>query len=555
MSNEIQKVDDGRQGSSLPATFDPEIWRMRATYFSAAALPSTFLLDIMSQGQLGESMAVAAVLGAAASYWSPQLHKFAEPGMHAAGQLWGYLNRNNSGRAKHHLMDMHWWMTGEVRTSYAEQEEDEDENTADAPSKQAPIPKDVHLADNLIIPINDIASKAIFIAGIRRSGKTTLGTRLAEELSQHYIPMFIPDLEGDWLSATKFFPMGKIAAHPDAEEQYEDVGVEFEPTTVENADVVGFNILDEGMQLVLDMASYPSVDEACQVVVNVIKGLFEWTNQNPKKRVPCQVFLDEAQRFLPQTLSDSIIQSKQILQDLLKAYMDITAVGGKRGLAPVILSQRFAQTNNKIIAQSEIFFLLRQTMDNDLARCMEYVKKTTATPERIAALRKGEGVYIATTGEQLVTRFLPRRSAGDRSQSPTAEAAQRYAQERQQPEQNSEQIPPVRDSKLGIPASNNKPNLSVVPPQTGNPEDVPKMDANTPAERMGLVPEVFEKGPDDLLLSGLQIKLLIAHYEDCHNIKKSLEQIRNEKGQGLGSRYVKHASFILEQRGLKKRGA
>ena len=83
--------------------------------------------------------------------------------------------------------------------------------------------------------MNDIASKAIFVAGIRRSGKTTLGTRLAEELSTHYIPMFIPDLEGDWLSAAELFPMGKIAAHPDAQEHYAEYGnVEFEPTTVEN---------------------------------------------------------------------------------------------------------------------------------------------------------------------------------------------------------------------------------------------------------------------------------------------------------------------------------
>jgi hypothetical protein len=547
MTNEIQRTDEGRE-SSLPVPFDLEILKLRMAYFGYTAVPSAILLDIMTQGQIADSLAVAAMLGGAACYWGPHLHKVIGPGMHAAGQVWDYLNRNNSGKARHHLMDKHWWLYGEVSTPYAETNEDQgdDENMDKVATPVAKKPTHVHLADNLTIPINDIASKAIFIAGIRRSGKTTLGTRLAEELSQHYIPMFIPDLEGDWLSATKFFPMGKIAAHPDAEEQYEDVGVEFEPTTVENADVVGFNILDEGMQLVLDMASYPSVDEACQVVINVIKGLFEWTNQNPKKRVPCQVFLDEAQRFLPQTLSDSIIQSKQILQDLLKAYMDITAVGGKRGLAPVILSQRFAQTNNKIIAQSEIFFLLRQTMDNDLARCMEYVKKTTATPERIAALRKGEGVYIAATGEQLVTRFLQRQSSGDRSHTPTAEAAQRYAQERQPKEQKES---PVRDSKPGLPASNNRANLSVVPPQTGTPEDVPEMDVNTPAERAGLVPEVFQPKDDDLLLSGLQIDLLIVHYKHCNNIKKSLEQMK------IGNRYSRHASFILEQRGLKKRGA
>lgn len=126
--------------------------------------------------------------------------------------------------------------------------------------------------------------------------------------------------------------------------------------------------------------------------------------------------------------SDSIISDKVTLEQLLKAYMDIIAVGGKRGLAPLILTQRFAQVNKKIMAQSELFFILRQTMDKDLERCMEYVKRSTATEEDISRFQQGEGVYIGLGGEQFVTHFFKRHSDGSRSHTPTAEAAHRYAQ-------------------------------------------------------------------------------------------------------------------------------
>jgi hypothetical protein len=286
----------------------------------------------------------------------------------------------------------------------------------------------VHLADNLIIPASDLAGKAVFIAGIRRSGKTTLGVRLAEQMSKFDLPLFVPDLEGDWLSAAATtFKRGRVFAHPSAARKYTDVK-DFEAVTLEDADVAGFNILVDGAQAVLDMASYPSVDEACAVVCKIIQGLFDWTEQYEEDRVPCQVYLDEAQRFLPQNLEESIIQDKLVRNCLLKAYMDIIAVGGKRGLNPVVLTQRFAQVNKKIMAQSEVFFLLRQTNERDLARCMEYVSRKIADEEAISALKQGQGVYIAATGEQGVYQYSPRESDGKRGATPTVEAAARYSQ-------------------------------------------------------------------------------------------------------------------------------
>ena len=74
-------------------------------------------------------------------------------------------------------------------------------------------------------------------------------------------------------------------------------------------------------------------------------------------------------------------------------------------LTPKILSQRFAQANKKIMAQSEVIFHPASdewTMTS--TRCMEYVKKSVATDRRdCACLQPGQGVYIGTDGTQLVT--------------------------------------------------------------------------------------------------------------------------------------------------------
>jgi hypothetical protein len=287
------------------------------------------------------------------------------------------------------------------------------------------------LAPDLHLDLDDLAGKAIFIAGIRRSGKTTLGARIAEELGKWYIPLFLPDLEGDLLALAEVLPRAIIAHGPrteTADYQSSAYTVHAATITVQNAFTLGYDILDKGYQVLLDLASYPSLEEAIGVQVSIIRGLFCWADEHPAERTTCQVYLDEAQRYLPQTLDDSVIQDKIVRSELLRAYMDIIAIGGKRGIAPVILTQRLAQVNKKIMAQSEVLFLMKQTMDNDLARCMEYVKRSTATEEMIARLSPGQGIYIGADGTQRLTQFHKRQSSGARSHTPRAAVALRYAQ-------------------------------------------------------------------------------------------------------------------------------
>jgi hypothetical protein len=136
MRNELQET--GRQKpSSLPATIHPVEVKMRLVYFGTGAVPSTLLLAYMSQGQFGASGAIGVILGSAAAYFAPEIHKTIQPVLHTASHLLAYLNRNNSGRARHRLMDTHWWMTGESRVQYAEDEDDQADELKEAEDTQA----------------------------------------------------------------------------------------------------------------------------------------------------------------------------------------------------------------------------------------------------------------------------------------------------------------------------------------------------------------------------------------------------------------------------------
>jgi hypothetical protein len=82
-----------------------------------------------------------------------------------------------------------------------------------------------------------------------------------------------------------------------------------------------------------------------------------------------------------------------------------------------------------------------------------------------------------------------------------------------------------------------------------NEAGVPDNDVEEPADTLGDTPKL---DPDDLTLSDLQIKLFTSFYEDCGNIEVSLRRIKNDKGQGLGKRYYRHASWIVKRYGLRK---
>lgn len=73
---------------------------------------------------------------------------------------------------------------------------------------------------------------------------------------------------------------------------------------------------------------------------------------------------------------------------------------------------------------------------------------------------------------------------------------------------------------------------------------------NVPVEPLEGVQNEFIPIPGDKFLTELQQQLVIAHYEDCHDVKEALR--RNKLGVGT---YYHHACFVLDSLNLRKKRA
>jgi hypothetical protein len=181
-----------KEQSSLPTTLPPMGTKMRIAYFGYGAVPSTLLLAYMSQGQFGASGAIGAVLGGAAAYFAPEIHQTIKPALHTASQVLAYLNRNNSGKVRHRLMDTHWWLTGERQVPYAaEDDQDEDDQTDELkeatstlpdeapepdaqPEQSSSIPAQFELGQSTLEAIKQINSKGFVYFGQTATRQVTL---------------------------------------------------------------------------------------------------------------------------------------------------------------------------------------------------------------------------------------------------------------------------------------------------------------------------------------------------------------------------------------------
>lgn len=260
------------------------------------------------------------------------------------------------------------------------------------------------LAPGLAIPLDDIVGRAIRIAGTRRSGKTTLGIRLAEFLGRHGASLLIPCQQGEYLPLIGLFPRGLIIGAPASpRRQGTYAEVPFRPVGPEDAYAFGQTLLAEGLQVILDVSSYQN-DEASQILANCIHGMLDWNVlSNPAQRVPCHVFLEEANSLLPARQSDSRLHDPETRASLLKAFTNMVDSSVRCGIAPVLLAQCISQIDRHILAGTvqAISFLLHQEQGADLEWCLQHIEKTTATRTDLTSSTAGQGIYLGVNGEQL----------------------------------------------------------------------------------------------------------------------------------------------------------
>jgi len=272
----------------------------------------------------------------------------------------------------------------------------------------------VTLSSDFSVELDTLLTQRMVGFGLPGSGKTNLVALLAEQIGQYFIPMVVFCYEGDFLSLVPVLPRGVLA-------------------TADNCPT-GRDILQYGLQVVVDLTSWTTTDTAAQAMCDLLMQLMTYADSWPaSERVPCPVFLDEAHKWLPERrgtfLSDEMYK---LLQD---RFSDLGSRGRKRGLMPALFAQRISLLNKAVMFPG-VYFLLQQTMHADLAMYLEYISPLTLTDiplsEKqakafIAAFPRGRAVVKLPNGVQK-TISLNARKSEHLSHTPTAQAAiNRYA--------------------------------------------------------------------------------------------------------------------------------
>lgn len=165
---------------------------------------------------------------------------------------------------------------------------------------------------------NHVLGHCILCVGQRGTGKSNVAARLIEQIGQHPIPMSIFDYKMDYVTLPTVLERCLIAGSGAWKEKdtYADNG--YWELDRDNAEDAGYTILANGVQMVFQVISYENINQAAEVMLGIIKGMFAWAQEQPAgKRIPALIVLDEAQQFLPQNQGISQIDRGLSMQAAL----------------------------------------------------------------------------------------------------------------------------------------------------------------------------------------------------------------------------------------------
>jgi len=246
-------------------------------------------------------------------------------------------------------------------------------------------PNGIYLSDTYQPSVDGMLGQTVLFCGIRRSGKSNAIAVVSEELARYNVPLLICDTEDEYsmLAHPNYMRRGVIAGSPELTELRMK---HFIPIDLNGAYEFGKTILDDCLQVVLNLKSFASDNEAALIMCEIIQGMNDWEQARPNsQRIPCMALLDEANKWLPQNQAESYV-NKDTLVELQKAFFGtMVRRGGKRGLGLGLATQRIVELDKRAL-QTTWKFLFQQSEQNDIER----YKALGLDGDEVQALRRGE---------------------------------------------------------------------------------------------------------------------------------------------------------------------
>ena len=280
----------------------------------------------------------------------------------------------------------------------------------------------LYLSDHFMPNITTLFGQIAFICGVRRYGKSNLLAVLIEEMARYSLPILIVDTDDEYgpLAERRYLSRGFNAGSPDLVDSLPH----YLPLRVCDGYVAGRQAIQEHLQIVLNMKSYSSDDEAALVLCELVRGMNDWEQEHPnKERIPVFLYMDEAPKWLPQDSRESVV-ANATQHYLYKTFFGtVVNRGGKQGWGAVFAAQRI-QHLHKAVLQAPWKFLFYQTQRVDL----EQYKTYGLRPEDVTTLQRGE-CYIFSPSVIGFRAFIRERTSPHLGNTPGLEALLAHRQQ------------------------------------------------------------------------------------------------------------------------------
>lgn len=263
--------------------------------------------------------------------------------------------------------------------------------------------------------IDGLFGKGLIASAVQGSGKSTLNRLIIEQAGKCGVPVVVFDHKGEYGPITELpFVLGMRAGSDALQSR---IGPSCFRLTPENADKFVACVMEGRYQAIIDLPSYgDGWLERADIVAAVGQALMRWSARQREMGgvlLPCLVFLDEAQLYIPQNvnlLPPEAQKNREVLDSLSNAYFALVSNGRSNGYTVCFSTQSLTYIAKWAIKSCQIKVFGRHTEKNDLDMCESIISSKVASREDIETFAPGVAVVFGFTPQAMVVSF-------DKSQS------------------------------------------------------------------------------------------------------------------------------------------
>ena len=267
---------------------------------------------------------------------------------------------------------------------------------------------------------NSIMGKGMIAIAVQGSGKSQLCGRVVEQADKCGVPALVLDHKGEYKTIKELPEANVLIAGSDASVEPADFIL-----NTENALGLVEAMFAKRCRVIVDLPSY-GVDNwlaRANIVMAVGRALMEHAGLQRQRRqriLPCLVFLDEAQLYLPQDISllgGVARKNRELIDDLNNAYLALVSNGRSNGYTMFFATQALTYITKWAIKSCQIQIFGRQTEKNALDMCEDIIEPEIATRSELRKLHPGEAVVFGFTDDPMIVQF-DKKVSRDESETP-----------------------------------------------------------------------------------------------------------------------------------------